>query len=306
MDVERVEKWLEKNQDNLNINFKDIHSADSGESNHNFVIESDEKLVLRLTKEISRKSRLENEAEKLEFLESQSIERVPRKKFFSKDTEIGEVLIESFVGNEKVDKNNLDEERIRSLAAKVAEIHSIPVKNYSNFSGEKVKEKRSLKDIFREDFEKWSKRPFEEYKELSEKTDERIKYFYKRQKEILDKIPYTEVRQAICHGDLGFNIRATGSDIFIIDWEFSRVSHPGIEILYCFEHEELNKRQRKIFLDEYRETRDTCKQFELLQEVYPKFLAFNDMIWAAKRVEEGDKKQDLLENKLEELEEYYR
>jgi len=306
MNVEKVENWLKANQERLGIDFKQVYPVDSGESNHNFVIESDEKKVLRVTKTISRKSRLENEAEKLEFLADQGIEGVPEKIFFEKETELGEVLIESFVGTEKVDKNNLNEERIRSLATKIAEIHSIPVESYRNFSGSQEGKERSLKQIFKEDFVKWSERPYKEYRELSENVDERIEYFFGKQKELLKEIPDAKVKQGLCHGDLGFNIRATENEVFIIDWEFSRISHPGIEIIYCFEHEKLDNKQRKIFLEEYRKTRDTGNHFEFLRKVYPKFLAFNDMIWAAKRIEEGEDKKQLLEDRIKELEEYYR
>lgn len=305
MDLEKAEKWLRENQDRIGLEFQEIHSAGSGESNHNFVIEGDERLVLRVTKEISRKSRLENEAEKLEFLENEGIEGVPRKFFFEKDTEIGEVLIQTFVGEEKLDKDNLNEERIRSMARKIAEIHSIPVENYREFSNTQVQERRSLKDIFEEDYRKWSKRPFEEYRELAETINEQVEYYFSKQKNLLNEITDKQVEQSLCHGDLGFNIRATGNEVFIIDWEFSRINHPGIEIIYCFEHEELEKSQRSIFLDEYRKIRETDDVFDFLREIYPKFLAFNDLVWAAKRVEEGDDKEELMEKRLNELQRYY-
>ncbi len=304
MEKEKVEKWLQQNEDEIGIDFKGVKISASGESNHNFVIDSTEKLVLRVTKDISRKSRLMNESKVLEFLESQNIGKVPRKIYFKESTELGEVLIESFVGNEKVDTEDLTENRVRNLAKKVAEIHSIPLEDYEDFSEEEVNEKRSLNSIFKEDFKKWSKRPYEEYKELCSNPDEQIKDFYEDQEDLLSRIPDKQVRQGLCHGDLGFNIRASGDQIYIIDWEFSRINHPDIEILYCFEHLEMSQEQREIFLEEYRKVRNTGEEFELLREIYPRFLAFNDMIWAAKRTEEGENKEELLKAKIKELKEY--
>lgn len=306
MDSEKVDTWLKENSDRLEIDYQRIHGTESGESNHNFVVEAEEKLILRASRDISRKSRLENEAEKLDFLEKQGIEKVPRKKHFEKNTEIGEILLETYIGDEEVNKENLDRERIRSLARKTAEIHSIPVKKYRNFTGKEVKNERSLKEIFMEDFRKWSERPYREYMKQTDNPDERVKDFFSRQRQLLEKIPDISVRQGLIHGDLGFNLRASGKEVFIIDWEFSKISFPENEILYCFEHEKLDQDQREIFLEEYRRDRNLHPEFEKLRKIYPKFLAFNDMIWAAKRIEEGDDKKELFNDRIEKLRNLYK
>jgi aminoglycoside phosphotransferase (APT) family kinase protein len=250
MEPEKVDHWLRENSDRLGIDYRKLHNTESGESNHNFVVEGEEKLVLRVSRDISRKSRLENEAEKLDFLEDQNISRVPRKIHFEKDTDIGEVLLETYTGGEELDKKNFSESRIRSLASKVAQIHSIPVDEFLKFSGENIERNRTLKDIFIEDFRKWSERPYREYLKHSDNPDDRIKNFFQKQKELVKEVPEIPVRQGLCHGDLGFNIRATGDQVFIIDWEFSRIDYPGTEILYCFEHDDLSQEYREIFLDE--------------------------------------------------------
>lgn len=306
MKTSEVEKWLKKKSQQIGINYQSIHETASGESNHNFMVEAGEKMVLRASKEISRESRLENEAEKLDFLEKQGIKCTPRKIFFRKETEIGEVLLETHVGQKDLDKEDLSEKKLRSLAEKIAEIHSIPVKNYEKFSGRKIERNRTLKDVFRRDFRKWSERPYREYLDLADEPDLRIKDFFQKQQELLDEIPETEVKQGLCHGDLGFNIRATRDKVFIIDWEFSRIDLPENEILYFFEHEDLDQSQREIFLNEYRSQRELDKKFDDLEDIYPKFLAFNDMIWAAKRVEEGDDKEKLFKERMEKLEEHHR
>jgi thiamine kinase-like enzyme len=305
MKKSEAERWLEENSSRLNIDYRDIHRTESGESNHNFVVEGEEKMVLRVSRDISRESRLENEAEKLEFLESEGFDCVPRKIHFEKDTDIGDVLLETYVGSKDIGKKDLNEARIRSLAKNIARIHSIPARKYEKFSGTKTRSDRTLKEVFQEDFRKWSRRPFEEYLELAGKPDERIRKFFERQKELLDRVPDIEIDQGLTHGDLGFNLRASGDRAFIIDWEFSRFDYPENEILYCFEHEDLDREQRKIFLEEYRKHRKLGNGFEKVRKIYPKFLAFNDMIWAAKRVEKGDDKQELFEERLEKLEEYY-
>lgn len=308
MEKEKVRNWLKENSDRTGIDKFEIENVKAGESNHNFIIKTEnEKYVLRLSKKISRESRLENEAEKLDFLEQQNIDRVPRNIWFGKNTDIGEVLIESYVGEQELDKESLTDERLKSLARKMAEIHSLPISAYNDYFEVNETETKRLRQIFRNDFEDWSKRPYEEYLELVEKPDPQIKDLFRKQKKLIEKVPEKEVEKSLVHGDLGFNIRATEDKVFVVDWEFSRVDYPDLEILYCFEHEKLDPSQREIFLEEYRENRSINNIFEQIRPIYKKFLGFNDMIWAAKRVEQGEEKhKELMQNRLEHLEKLYR
>lgn len=308
MQKQKIDNWLQENSERTGITDFKIKDVKAGESNHNFIIKiEEEKYVLRISKSISRESRLENEAEKLEFLDNQEVNRVPRKIFFEKDTELGEVLIESFAGDKELDKESMNDERLRSLARKIAEIHSIPVEKYNGFSGKDKPETKKLKKILSSDFEDWSKRPYEEYLELVDDPDQRIIDYFQKQQKLLNKVPEKEIKTSLVHGDLGFNIRATENQVFIVDWEFSRIDYPELEILYCFEHEKLSSDQREIFLEEYRKHRELDGIFDDIRDLYKKFLGFNDMIWAAKRVEQGDvKHRELMENRLEHLEKLYR
>lgn len=308
MEKEKVSDWLDNNSEDTGITDFEIENKKSGESNHNYIINTeDSRYVLRVSRKISRESRLENEAEKLDFLEKQGIDRVPRKIWFRKDTELGEVLIESYVGEQELDKESMTDGRLRSLAEKLAEIHSMNVSDYSDYSGVEEPEDKNLQKVFKEDFRDWSKRPYREYLELVEEPDPRITDFFQKQKQLIEQVPDIRVDRSLVHGDLGFNVRATGEDVFIVDWEFSRIDYPDLEIIYCFEHEKLDQDQREVFLKEYRKHRETEKVFEKIRELYRKFLGFNDMIWAAKRVEQGDEKhRELLDEKLDHLEKLYR
>ncbi|MFT4867716.1 MAG: aminoglycoside phosphotransferase (APT) family kinase protein [Candidatus Nanohaloarchaea archaeon] len=310
MKIGKVRDWLSENSSRLGMENPRVVEKKSGESNHNFVLKSEEqKYILRVSREVSRENRLENEFEKLGFLEQQEINYVPRNIFFERGSEIGTVLVQTFVGEEDIDSGGMTEKRLRSLARKVAKIHSIPVENYSSYSGKNEAAKTGLKEIFRNDFQKWSKTPYEEYQENAEGPDPRIEKFFRKQKKLLKLVPEAEVERGLVHGDLGFNIRATGNEVFIVDWEFCRVDFPENEILYCFEHEGLEKDQREFFLAEYRKKRELNPVFSRLREIYPGFLAFNDAVWAANRViiepEKREEHRRRLEEKLEELEEFY-
>jgi fructosamine-3-kinase len=311
MDKETIKKWMEENQSRIGLKEPEISDLKSGESNHNFIIKSgDRKCVLRVSRDVSREDRLKNEAEKLEFLEYQETGYVPEKIFFEETDQIGTVLIETFVGNENLNSEKMNDERLKSLASNIAEIHSTSISEYNNFFGRNEKMTANLKDIFRQDFKDWSERPYREYMEEAGSVDSRIEKFFKKQKKLLDSVPEIEVSRGLVHGDLGFNIRAAGNQVFIVDWEFCRIDYPGNEILYCFEHEDLGPHQREVFLEEYQRHRELDKAFQRVREIYPGFLAFNDAVWAAKRIEiepeEKDKHKERLEEKIEKLEDFYR
>ncbi len=276
-----------------------------GEGNHNHIIESDgEKYVLRVSKEISE-DRLENEHEMLRFLKSQGIENVPRPVFFDK-LDKKQVLLETFVGEKDLEPEDFTESRLRHTAQFLAHLHSVPVEDYNTYTGETREEKTTLQEVYADDFEEWAEKRYEEYLELAEEPHERIKVHFERQKEQLEKVPDVPVELSVIHGDLGYNVRARRSEVFVVDWEFSRIGYPENDILYFLQHQWLEQEQQETFLEEYRKHRET-QAFEDTSEFYPSFLAFNDMIWAAKRVAKGEEeKRELLEERMERLENMYR
>lgn len=310
MNEEKVRNWLSENYGQIGLENPELLEKKSGESNHNFILKSQgEKYVLRVSREVSRKDRLENEAEKLGFLRQKGADSVPEKIFFSKDSEIGTVLIETFVGKENLNSDKMNKERLRSLARKISRIHNIPVNEYINYSGREHSETVSIREHFQRDFEKWSERPYREYLELCDEPDSRVENFFEKQKKLLKSVPDGVLEKSLVHGDLGFNIRATENNVFIVDWEFCRIDCPDLEILYCFEHEDLTNSQREVFLNEYRKHRDLNNKFDWLRKFYPGFLAFNDAVWSAKRIETESEKKDVhrerLDRKLDKLEKFH-
>ncbi|MFB6115212.1 MAG: aminoglycoside phosphotransferase family protein, partial [Candidatus Nanohalobium sp.] len=294
----RVEAFLETHEEEFERDFQIIERK-FGVSNYNFILEADnEKFVLRVSRKVSRRSRLKEEAEALEFLKEQGIKQVPEKAWFG-DAEFGSVLIETYVGDKDLEADDFTEKELRESAKLLSEIHSIPISKYNDFFSTEKREKASLKEIYREEYEKWSERPYREYLEEAEEQDERIEQAYRVQKELFESVPEVEVDQRPVHGDLGFNVRSSDTEVFFVDWEYFTTGYPGHDIVYFFEHENLDESQRKIFLDEYREHRELSEIFEENRERYRKFLAFNDAVWAAKRLETGKGDQEKMENILE-------
>ena len=297
-----LEAWLEEN---TGISDPEIVDIREGEGNRNFIVDADQRYVARVSKEVS-KSRLQNEYEALSFLASEDIEDIPSPVCFENNTHLGPVLVENFVGSEDIKKGDYTSSELIRLAKLVAEIHCISVERYNSANGSNMDNSKSLRELFMRDFCEWGWRPYKEYLELADDPRDVIKNYFRKHEELVGEIPDVEVNQAFTHGDLGFNCRRDSDGIYLIDWEFARIDYPGNEILYFFEHADLDQKQQELFLEEYRRHRDLGEAFDKARKLYPKFLAFNDMIWAAKRVAKGeDKHRGLLEDRLERLSEIY-
>ena len=308
MEKSKIEAFLENNKVVLGKDFE-LTDKRSGESNHNFIIEAEgEKYVLRVSRNVSRRSRLREEAEALKFLEENGVENIPRKEWFG-ETEIGAVLIETYVGKTDLEGRDFTKEELKKSAELLAEIHSIPITEYNEFFSTEKEEKASLREIYATEYKKWSERPYREYLETGEEKDERIEKAYKEQEQLFENVPDVDVEQRPVHGDLGFNVRRSDGEIFFVDWEYFTAGYPGHDIVYFFEHEGLDMEQREIFLEEYRKHRELDEVFDENRKRYRKFLAFNDAVWAAKRIASGkgdeEKMRGIFEEKISQLEDLH-
>lgn len=311
METEKVENWLRDNSEAIGINNFHIEDVRQGESNHNYIINSSEgKHVLRVSRKISRRNRLKNEHISLQLLKEQGISNVPENMFFSEDTEFGAVLIESFVGKKDLERSGeLEHQEIKHLAKLLSETHSIDAEKYNTAFSESKKNQRSLKEIYRDEFEIWSRKPYKEYLELAEDPREDLEKYFEKQKQLIESFGDQKVEQRFIHSDLGFNLRVDNDNVFVVDWEYGTLGYPGHDIMILFEHGHMNSRQREVFLEEYSEHRDLGESFEKVRELHPGFLAFHDAVWAAKRVErepDRDDRKELLKRKIDKLESFYK
>ena len=311
MDTEEVRNWLRNNQEDIRLENISIEEIRGGESNHNIILISDTgRYVLRISKEVSRQNRLENEAKSLKLLQDEDIEQVPRQKYFAKDSPFGAVIVEDFIGEKDLERAHmLENKQLKSLAELLGKTHSIDIEKYNKVFGEEEARKKNLQDIYQEEFERWSETPYEEYLEIADEPREDLKKYFEMQKKLLEEIPDVEVPLSFIHSDLGFNLRTEGDNAVVVDWEYGTSGYAGHDLMILFEHGQLSEDQRENFLKEYRKYRELGEEFEKVREIHPGFLAFHDAVWAAKRVEQEQNKKDRLEilnRKLDKLETFYK
>jgi len=320
---QRVKNWINENGGSLGIrsDFKLIEIR-RGESNHVFKLKAEEEMlhgvseaVIRTTKGLSE-DRISNEADMLEFLENENIENVPRKIYADYLDEIAQfVLVETSVGQKDKDLEELNEIQYKNFIKKLAEIHSIDAKSYNSFFGTDEPQKVTMKYRFQDVFEEYSKGRYEEYSNIADKVDSRVEKLYEKQKKLYKRMASVEgkIPWRLVHGDAAGNIRVSGDEVFIVDWEFSKLGVPMFELIYIFRHNELSNKQRRRFLNEYKKHRKPPKLVEDYADEWERFLAFNDVIWTALRKEKIKRKgedaseyADLLEKRIEKLNEMHK
>jgi Ser/Thr protein kinase RdoA (MazF antagonist) len=315
--IEEVSQLVKNNLENLALKNSDytVRKIEGGENNRIFEIQSDERdLILRLSNQVSE-DRISHEAKILNLLEEEGVENVPRKVYFEESKLLDQpVLIETKVGERDISFCEMGEEDLEEFAERLGKIHSITPERFNEKFGREVPNEASMEEHLKENFEKYSKKPFEKYLELAGEADPRVEEMFERQKRIYEEIIQEEKKLPwrMVHGDPAENIRSDGEQIFIIDWEFCRPGVPFFELIYTFRHNSVSEEKREEFLRIYRKFRETSKVAERNAEKWEKFLAFNDMIWAAKRKEkardrggDGSKYEGIFEQRMKNIEKLF-
>lgn len=317
---DKIQAWVEENREELGIGESDFRLVEltEGESNHVYRVESEEELLIKASGIVVRTSlevsddRIARESKVLDVLEGEGFSRVPRKVYFEDSELVGQpVLAQTFVGEHDIDIGEMNPEQKDNFAKRLAELHSITPESFNEAFGEEEPMEVSMEYELEGNFEKYSREPFEEYVEKADSIDERVKSLFRKQKELFNEMIETEglLPWRMNHGDPSNNVRATGEDIFLIDWELGRPGVPRFELVYMFRHNDMSVEERREFLNLYRNYRSTSDFADKMADKWERFLAFNDMIWAAKRKErvkerneDASRYEEMFEKRIENLE----
>lgn len=320
---DKIGAWVEENRNNLGLRKSDFELIEltSGESNRVYKVEAEEDLVVKASAVVVRTSlevsddRIGRESKVLDVLVEEDIDRVPRKIYFEDSELLGQsVLAQTFVGDQDIEISDMTYDQRDNFAEMLAELHSIGPESFNKAFDEDEPEKVSIKYELEGNFEKYSREPFEEYVEKADNADERVKSLFKKQKRLFNEMIESEgfLPWRMTHGDPSNNVRNSKNSIFMIDWELARPGVPRFELVYMFRHNDMDEEAREEFLDLYRQYRSTSDFADRMAEKWEKFLAFNDMIWAAKRKErvkdmdeDAKKYEKMFEKRLNELEEMW-
>lgn len=290
---ERISQWLEQRKEEIGMNNYKLEDIveEKGVSNYIFPIKAREDLILRTNMPPST-DRIPHEAKVLKFLEKYNIPRVPRLIYYEKETPIGQpILIETSVGEEDISFSEMTEAHYESLASLLAEVFSIPIEDYNDFFNEDNPKKVDGAEFYEKLFKKHSLNPYREYMELCEQPDDRIKKFFRKQKKLIKKVKEKSplLPMKFVQADLGNNFRHDGDEIYLIDWELATLS-PVTPVVPSFTQNQVSWEKQKSFFTILKKYVDMVKFDEEMMEMQRKGILFNDMIWAARRLEQ--EKQD--------------
>jgi thiamine kinase-like enzyme len=135
-----------------------------------------------------------------------------------------------------------------------------------------------------------------------------VKNFYCRQKELLEELDQeVEVPWTFVNGDIPNNLRHTGDEVYLVDWELSGVGVPYIELIEFFTSGEISEEIQQTLMENYEQIYDLPKDWRENAGIIEKFHGFNSMIWAAKKKEQRNEKkyEEIFEKRMEHLENLY-
>lgn len=317
---DKIREWVEKNRKDLGLKDSSfsLNEMTNGESNHVYKVEAEEDILVKASEFIVRISldisedRIAHEAKMIDLLKEEGVRNVPEKILFDDSSAIGQpVLAETYIGEYDIGVKDMDRRQLETFAQKLAAVHSTGPESYNQIFGEDEPEQVSMEEELAGNFEQYSKEPFEQYRKKVDEVDPRVKRFFQKQKELYSRMIESDGRLPwkMTHGDPSNNVRASENNIYLIDWELARPGVPRFELIYMFRHNDMSQEEREEFLKIYRKYRETSEFADDHASRWEKFLAFNDMIWAAKRKEKVKEKgedalkyEEMFEKRLTELE----
>ena len=279
-----VTNWIGENQRSLNIGNFELQDISTGKSNFTYVANGEQKIVVRMSRPPSE-DKLEHEAKFLDFLSKNGINEIPAVLRFEKEGLLGQsVIAQTYVGDFEFDPLNAPEEQIDAFAKVIAKIWSISTKAYDKIFSTNTPSQQNLREYLDERFSEYSEKPFKDYVSLSLQPNQAIVDFYERQKKLLQEgnMVRSPMIMVVAHRDLANNIRVSGNEVYLVDWELGGVASPVSEIQHFFNIADIPASVQTNFIEALRR-QFPLRDFEKKRDILKKFLLFNDMIWAAQR-----------------------
>lgn len=286
---DKIRSWIDRN---LDIGQYDLRKITSGGANYCYIIEAEDRLVLKLSRQVSE-SLLEYEAKVLRFLEEKQIQHVPRLTHIDTNPEQFDtpILVQTHVGEQNI-RENLNAENMEALAELLSKIHQIPIEEYNRYFNKKHPISQTPYEFVKERQEKYHKKFYKKYRKLAKNPKPEITQHYKRCQEILEQLKQfdTELQLCFTNTDLVDNVRTDkNQEAYIIDWETGGVGNAANSIMEFLNKGDLIDKKDE-FLQIYNKYDPIRLPDKLLDLLLEKSLIGN-MLWAAKfkeKTKEGE------------------
>lgn len=237
---------------------------------------------------------LSNSFISLKYLEEKCIDFVPRIISFDNNEDI---LVETYVGEEHIKFSNLNEKFLDTFVKQLTTIHSLDHKDFQKFCEEEGYAKPKIQMPL-DEIQTFGIDRFEIVKRLcADKVV--IDWIEPKLKEnilLLETIVGAQT-PILIHGDIGNNTRIENQKIWMIDWEFSRISY-WHELAYIKIHSHPSQDQFTYLVKKYSHysglsTDDLYKEINVEEKV----TRANDVIWAAMKWGENKDNEEVTKYK---------
>ena len=232
-------------------------------------------------------SSLCNSFRSLKYLEAKGINFVPRIISFDNNKDI---LIETYVGEEHIKFSNLNEKFLDTFAKQLVKIHSLDYKDFQRFC-EKGRHSKPKIQTPLDEIQSFGVDRFKIVKRLcrDKAVIDWIKPKLKENILLLETMVGAQT-PILIQGDIGNNTRMKNQKIWMIDWEFSRITY-GHELAYIKIHSHPSTKQFTYLVKKYSHYSGLSMD-DLYKEINieEKITRVNDVIWAAMKW--GENKDD--------------
>lgn len=301
--IDEIHRWLDGNSF-FNSENLDIEEIAEGANGRVFTISNGTKAIIKLPGELSKED-IEWESKALNFLDNNGIKNIPKVIQSGYNENIGEFLLQEKVGEKDIKPEELSSAQLENFLFLLAEIHEIRIEKYNSFFDRYANPEIKLSKIFKREFEEYIEKPFKSNLDTVNELDERIEYYFHKIKDLIESEKFdVKVPQRFSHHDPASNIRIKDNKVYLIDWEFSGLGTPINDIITFCVHGNLENKKNEIF-SIYERKRKIEYDYTNFFHEYAKILTMMDVMWAVRRIANGQNKSKFLNQKLNKLEELY-
>lgn len=204
--------------------------------------------------------------------------------------------IESYVGNQDIDFNDLNEAELTTFAKQLTLVHSFTIEQYTDFCKQNNFEKPEVSSPI-DHLNIYGFDRFDIAKKLCTDTKviEWLDYNLRQNLKILQSKNASSNTPHLRWGDIGENLRKDKDKLYFIDWEFSELGYNS-ELSYIKIHSHLSLEKFNLLVSLYEKYSPEVKTHkEILESINfsERLTRVNDVVWADMKWGQSELTEDI-------------